>query len=291
LTLHAVENAQVTLDKSIIEFPLRGNEMGKTYNFGNIEAYGSSIGKIGLSYGSPVPVEFADVFALGGTLNFLYGLFSSEIENADFRLTTTPAGFVIDGEYEAKFGYLGGMGFGLDIGAAAQFDPGWTVGLSLMNLIGSVPFKDNNETAWGLFKADTLAVFDFEDEDAFQDSTWEEENTASFSYKLPTVLRMGGSYREGDVIVSVDYVQGFKNGANSSTKPQFAFGTEWRGVKWLPLRMGVVLGGRRGFGTSFGLGLRPGGFALDIGILNRGFITSNSSKGWIFALEMGVGLN
>ena len=143
---------------------------------------------------------------------------------------------------------------------------------------------------WGQFIADTLTVLDFDDEDAFQDTTWDDENSDAFSQKLPTVLRLGGSYQEGNVLLSFDYIQGFKNGINSSTKPRLAFGTEYQAVKWLPLRMGVIMGGRRGFGTSLGFGLRPGGFTLDFGILNRGFITSNSSKGWVFAIEMGVGL-
>lgn len=291
LTLHAIQGVRVNLDKDFIEFPLKGNVMDKTYHFQNIEAYGSSIGKIGLSYGSPISVEFADIFAVGGTVNILYGLFASEIEYADFKLTTKPNGFVINGEYQARYGALGGTGFGLDIGAAAQFNSGWSLGMSLMNLVGSVPFKDNNETVWGQFIADTLTVLDFSDEDAFQDTTWENEDSESFSQKLPTVLRIGGSYQEGNVLLSLDYIQGFNNSTNSSAKPQLAFGTEYQAVKWLPLRMGVIMGGRRGLGTSLGFGLRPGGFALDFGILNRGFITSNSSKGWVFSLEMGVGLN
>jgi hypothetical protein len=50
------------------------------------------------------------------------------------------------------------------------------------------------------------------------------------------------------------------------------------------------MGGRIGFGTSFGFGLRPGKFVLDIGVMNRGFILPNSSKGVFLAVEMGVGL-
>ena len=65
-------------------------------------------------------------------------------------------------------------------------------------------------------------------------------------------------------------------------------GTEWRKVPWLPLRLGVLLGGRFGYGSSFGLGLRPGGFVWDIAIMNRGFITSGSSKGLLIATEFGL---
>jgi len=63
------------------------------------------------------------------------------------------------------------------------------------------------------------------------------------------------------------------------------------GIGWLPLRMGVVMGGRIGFGTSLGFGFRLGGFALDIGMMNRGFVSPQNSKGLVVAMEMGLGLH
>ncbi len=61
-------------------------------------------------------------------------------------------------------------------------------------------------------------------------------------------------------------------------------------MKILPLRAGIVLGGRIGFGTSFGFGIHPGGLFIDIAVLNRGFISSNSSKGLIVAFDVGIEL-
>jgi hypothetical protein len=55
--------------------------------------------------------------------------------------------------------------------------------------------------------------------------------------------------------------------------------------------MGVILGGRIGFGTAFGIGIRPGKFVMDIGIINRGFITPGSSKGLIVGIELGLNFN
>ena len=113
---------------------------------------------------------------------------------------------------------------------------------------------------------------------------------ASFSEKLPTLLRAGVAFKEGPVMLSVDYYQGFQRSAFADTKPRFAVGTEWRGIGWLPLRMGVIMGGRIGFGTSFGFGFRLGEFSLDIGMMNRGFVSPQNSKGLVIALDMGVGL-
>ena len=108
---------------------------------------------------------------------------------------------------------------------------------------------------------------------------------------LPEDVSRAWDDREGPVILTADYVQGFRDGPLSSTSPRFAVGTEWSGLAWLPLRMGVVLGGSMGFGTSFGLGIRPGGFVLDIGVMNRGFVLPQNSKGLIVAVEMGMELH
>jgi hypothetical protein len=287
LTAGVDAGVNVMLDKSVLELPLLGNEMFQTYKFENIGGNGSGIGKIGLSFGNQIPVPFTDIFSVGGTLNILYGGVYAETENTNVTIVTTPSGYLIQGDYEAKYAYLGGIGWGVDLGAAAQFKEGWTLSLGLANLLGSVPWKENIEIVGGNIFADTLSVMNMEGDDAFQDSTWTIEGDA-FSNKLPMALRLGCAYEEGNYLVTADYVQGFKNGAWISTKPRFSFGTEWNGLKILPLRAGIVLGGRVGFGTSFGFGIRPGGLFIDIAVLNRGFISSNSSKGLIVALEIGI---
>ena len=131
------------------------------------------------------------------------------------------------------------------------------------------------------------AIDDEDIETLFADSSWTVEREA-FSAQLPKILRLGCAYQEGNVLLTADYCQGLNKGAWIGTKPQFSFGTEWKGVPWLPLRMGVVMGGRIGFGTSFGFGIRPGGFVLDVGFLNRGFITPKNSKGLIVGFELGI---
>ena len=139
---------------------------------------------------------------------------------------------------------------------------------------------------------DVLDKEDIEKDDKnspLQDSTWTVEDKP-FNVRLPVVLRVGGAYQDGATVITYDYVQGFSEGAWASTRPRVSFGTEWRGLGWLPLRMGVIFGGRIGFGTSAGLGLRLGGFAMDFGFLSQGFFLPSTSKGLTIALEMGVGL-
>jgi hypothetical protein len=287
--------AYVQLDKSFFEFPLTGNELGQTYQFDNMDAKTLGVGIASFSLGLPFHVPYVDVFAAGATLHVLYGGAYGTVDNADLSFTTAGYGFDIHGEYGATYALpvdddgnvQTDIGWGLDLGVAAQWKENWTFSLGLANGFGSIPWS-RVEGYEGFARADSLSVLHADDmDDAFIDSSWTVEREA-FSTKLPTILRLGCAYEEGNVLLTADYCQGLKKGAWIGTTPQFAFGTEWRGIPWLPLRMGVVMGGRIGFGTSFGFGLRPGGIFLDVGIINRGFVTPKNSKGLIAGIELGI---
>jgi len=274
------------VDKTLFDLAFRGNETNRSYSLGNTDGSGVGVGVIGLSWGHPIQVSFADAFAVGGTLHFLYGIGYVETDKADLTLNMREYDFDLNGEYEITHA-LGGSGWGLDLGAALQFGDQWTVSLGVANLLGSIPWPNEVEKEEGYVRGDSLAVWGFDD--GVVDSSWT-VSAGEFSTKLPTVLRLGCSYREGSVLVTSDYWQGFSDGAMTRTRPRIAVGAEWSAVKWLPLRTGMVLGGRMGFGTSLGFGLRPGGFVFDVGMLSRGFAFPGSSKGYVFGLEFGMEL-
>lgn len=294
-SMGANAGAFIQLDKSIFEFPLTGNELGQTYQFGNMDGHALGVGMASFSLGLPFQVPFADAFAAGATVHLMYGGVYGAMDHADLSLTTAGYGFDIDGDYGAIYALpvdddgnvQTKIAMGLDLGIAAQLKNKWTLSLGVSNVMGSLPWA-TGQNFEGFVRADSLSVLDMEDMDeVFEDSSWTVDKEA-FTTKLPTILRLGCAYEEGNVLLTADYCQGFTEGAWVGTTPRFAFGTEWRGLSWLPLRMGVVVGGRIGFGTSFGFGLRPGGFVLDVGIMNRGFISPNNSKGLMVGVELGI---
>ncbi len=291
LSFGATVGSFVQLDKTLFELPLKGNELDKKYTLNNMDGNALGIGMVSLSLGEPIKVSFADAFAVGGTFHLFYGGGYAKVDSADFSFTTASYGFDINGSYKATHA-LGGLGWGVDLGVAAQMGKKLTVSFGLANVLGSIPWSNEVKSDVGYIRGDSLTVLntnkDEDDKDAVEDSSWTVEG-GKFSTKLPTAIRLGCAYRDGSVVLTADYYQSFKNGAWSSSKPRFAVGTEWKGISWLPLRAGMVMGGRIGFGTSFGFGIRPGGFVLDLGIMNRGFIFPKNSKGLIIALDMGVG--
>jgi hypothetical protein len=294
LTLGVKGGGSAFLDKTVLEIPLKGTEVGKTYHLDKMNATTLALGSVKFSYGSPVRVSFADSFAVGGSFHLDFGGGYGRLDSSKLSLEIGSFGFNIDGRYAGTAADFG-KGWGIDLGAAAKLNRHWTVSVGLSNLLGTVNWNKEVKDVGGYVRGDSITVFNLVKDDIeknnqlVQDSTWTLDGTP-FSRKTPIELHVGGLYEEGPYALTVDYVQGFQKQGWVTTKPRFAFGTEWRKVKWLPLRMGVVIGGRIGFGTSFGFGIRPGRFVLDVGLMSRGFILPNSSKGVFVAVEMGVGL-
>jgi hypothetical protein len=279
------------LDKTLFDFILAGNELGKEYHLGVNKNEALGVGIASVSWGQPIRVSFADAFSVGGTMRLLWGGAYANAAKGTLSFTTTEFGFDLDTEYEAAFGCLGSFGFGFDLGTAAQFGQRWTVSFGLANVLGSVSYTmDDSTKAVGYFRGTGLTVYDIaDDENVMEDSTWT-EIPEKISARLPMMLRLGASYETGPFLFTADYSQGFQEKAFVGTMPRFALGAEWRGLSWLPLRIGVAMGGRIGLGTSFGFGIRPGGFVLDVGVMNRGFVLPKSSKGMIVGMEIGIDL-
>ncbi len=289
LTIGVLSGGFVNTAKAFFEIPLSGTEINKTYEFSDTDASSLAAGLVGISWGQPIQVDFAEEFTVGGTLNLFFAGGYANADTTRFTIDSKPYGIDVDGSYSVTYAYNGSVGYGLNLGSAARLNKKWTVSLGLTNIISSLPFDKEVKTEKGKFSLDSLNVLTNFEEDA-RDTTWTVD-TPSFSARFPAVLHLGCAYREGDVIMAVDYYQAFTEGIYGSTNPQLSVGTEWQGVSWLPLRMGVVMGGYIGFGTSFGFGIRPGGFVLDIGYMSRGFLVSpGNTKGMIVSVDVGINL-
>lgn len=281
------------LDKTVFNLLLKGNEVGQTYTFNDVDGHGVGVGSLSFSWGQPFDMDFAEAFSMGATLRFTMGIYKAKVENVTSSLQVSDYGMDIRSEYLAKYAE-GGLGWSLDIGAAAQKDEHWTFGFGLMNLIGTIPWRDNAKMVYGTVQGAEVAIEEFsrddkEERSSVQDTSWTQD-TMGFSEKMPTSMHLGAAYAEGNYLISMDYIQGFRRGVYVSTTPNVAFGTEWAGVGWLPLRLGLSLGGKLGVATSCGFGLRLGAFSMDVGWMSRGFLFPNTSKGGVLGLEIGLNL-
>jgi hypothetical protein len=180
-----------------------------------------------------------------------------------------------------------GTGLGLDIGVTAKVLSFVKVGISLTD-IGSISWSKDVINTVG---ADTSFVFGGFDpartnvpgsksnldslNDAFKNYFKNKDSVgSSFSTSLPTRMNIGASVDldelfpriPGQLMVAVDYHQGFNSEFNNSTVPEFVVGAEWRPVHVIPLRTGLGFGGAYGFRWSLGFGLDLSSWDIDIGI-------------------------
>jgi len=284
LSVGAEGESYMRADKTLLDLALRGNETNRRYSLHDTDGAGAAVGLVGFSWGQPVEVGFADAFAVGATFNFLYGIGYAHADKVDATLQMREYDFDLHAEYTLTHA-LGGLGWGLDIGAAAQLDPRWNVSLALTNVLGSVPWSRDVKKEGGLVHGDSLAASDLED--AVTDSSWTLA-PRPFSNKLPSVLRFGCSYRRSSSLtLTADYLQGFTDSQSARTTPSFRAGAEWTRLSWLPLRTGIAIGGREGFATALGLGFRATPLVLDIALLSRGLPFPSVSEGYLCAFEAG----
>lgn len=190
-----------------------------------------------------------------------------------------------------------GTGFGIDLGATAKVINLIKVGVSLTD-IGSLAWSknlvrttgDTTITFAGLSPAQSNVTGSKSNldslRDAFKDYFKNKDTTASsFSTPLPTRLNVGASINledlfpsiPGELLVAVDYHQGFNDAYDNSTVPEFVFGAEWNPIDVLPIRTGIGLGGLYGFRWSFGFGLDLPFWDLDLGIGTFNTIVAPSS--------------
>ena len=293
-SLGAKATGYTFLDKEIFEIGLMGTTLNEIYNFETTDGEGIGLGAASFSWGQPIPVSFADVFSVGATLHLLYGAVHGTVAEGELIVNNSIFGIDVNGSYLINYAlpveddpWGGNLGWGFDLGVAAQFGDKWTVSAGLANAYSTVSWTSKVENLEGYVMGDSLDVIDYDD---VSDSSWTTEG-GEYTTHLPQILRIGVSFKEGPVLLTADYCQGFRKGLWSSTTPQFSMGTEWSGLSWLPLRFGLVFGGRLGFGTSAGLGIRPGGFVLDIAVMNQGFVSPGASKGLMTAIELGIDLD
>ncbi|HDQ45782.1 MAG TPA: hypothetical protein ENN17_09850 [bacterium] len=287
-TLELAADARARLDRTVFALILNGNELDKDYTFDRTGAMGTALASAAFSFGVPLDMDFADDFAVGMTFRYIQGLAHAHLDSVSSRFRTDlTRGILIDGSFDAVSA-LGGSGFGMDFGAAVRTETGWSAGVSFQNLFTEIYWNRGIKRTFGYFRGDSIWVLNPKDdaeESAFEDSICTEEGIP-FLEGLPVVMRLGVAYERGRLVFSADYRQGFAEGSFATKRPRFSLGLEWHGIRWLPLRMGMVLGGRSGFGTALGLGIHPGSFMLDVGLLNRGLFFPKTMKG----LTLGVNL-
>jgi hypothetical protein len=289
LTVRAVAAGHFKVAKDLPAL-LPGNEIGRTYDFTDCDGLAWAYISYGFAAAFPITIEGLDRFAVGFGLNYLQGLYVADVIEFDGNLRTDPD-FIYSKMNGAVQYAPGGAGLSLDLGASARINSNWALGIAFPNLINNITWARDAEIVEFSASPDSFNLYDIseaEDEDSlfnFSDST---HAIGSFTTTIPQQVRIGAVYQQPKYLLALDYIQGFRRGPGVTTTPQLAGGIEYRPLSWLPLRLGLAVGGRESILLALGCGLKLSGFWIDFGVTNQGGLLPSSSQGTTFAFGLRI---
>jgi len=286
MSINGVAATEVNLGKDALRLFLEGNGINEEFTLDGMYSEAIAYGSAGLSYGIPVYVSGTRQLALGATVKYIRGFAYEDVVELSGGVVTLASGFFGEGTMIARTA-TGGSGYAMDIGAALKLNDSYTAGVSFSNVFSNITWNHETEEHGYHFELDTLNIDQIDDDSIDVSEDWSEP-IDDFSTGLPTVMRAGLANIDGRFLWAVDYIQGFKLAAGSSSKPRIAVGIEYRLLSPLPIRAGYSLGGGKGSVISGGLGVDMSLFHFDIALSNSSTFDLNATKGLHLALSTGI---
>ena len=245
-------------------------------------------------------LELIKFFSIGASFKYFLGHGYFNIEDTEGYIQSSADSLRINGSYvlqlSAPFEDVGsyGDGVGFDIGACAKISDELTFGFSVINLIGTINFSDvENRYSEISYNEPGLNIDNFTNFGDFlkgvqEDSVYEYRYMTSVKYAMPKRMIFSANYKYNWwLTLEADYQQGLNETAGNSKIPKMAFGTQIKYLSFLPLRMGISLGGEQKalYGIGFGIDLKY--YKLDLGFASqRGLF--EKSKGINFAISQRI---
>ncbi|RMF06689.1 MAG: hypothetical protein D6762_08950 [Candidatus Neomarinimicrobiota bacterium] len=269
-------------------------------------------------YGFTFAVPF-ESFAVGATLKYLQGLFYLGVDpdSSHAELFTTNTAVYGSGTYYLRQG-IGGGGLGLDVGLVSQeFNDGWKLGFSIVNLLGRIYWnrpnfiKDflggsdrvygNKDDLWHLvwngtvvtdslairysYTIDSLSAQTLSDTALFTSSQDVVRNVdangkpVSFSTNYPSIFRIGVSKRFPDLLIASDFYTGFEDHFFARAGWTWSIGAELTRFDSFPLRIGYAWGGQDLKQLGLGFGVHKGPIIFDFALAFKNGVWIHTLKG------------
>ena len=270
------------------------------------------VNEYGISFG--IPFKY---MSWGITAKYMQGLFYLGVDDdsSSSSLITDDLGIYGNGKYIIKQG-VGGSGFGLDIGVVSRPLDGWSFGLSVINLMGSIRWEQGGEEStssinpltksfypfkWGddelssdeyieyTFTIDTIRADKMSNDSLFKNETKFlkiPSNAKDFVTRMPATFRAGASKQFNNFLIASDLVAGFENRYYARKQWKWSIGTEWSRMPTLPLRIGFGWGGGDFKELGIGFGLKKSRVMFDFGFAFRNGMWLHTMKG--LNLSLGI---
>jgi hypothetical protein len=300
----------IDMSEDYMKFMLNGfMENGSIYRFNGTAVNASAIAGANASFGFVLPFEGFNVsdIAIGFGAKYLIGLAYMRTERYDATIqsivhtSTGPGNIrVIESmEIRGDFDFLqliagetedpqpAGKGMGFDIGLNATLFNAFQVGFSVTD-IGKMTWDKGTKAVRGRSSISFTQLAEKANQDSLANAfKGETRDTTEFEFPLPTQIHFGVAARVDEIFdvipfrwtVAMDLHLGLNEVAGNTKIPQFAIGTELDPLAgWLPLRTGIIIGGRERFAWSAGFGIHLlNTFDLDFATQSIAILTNPES--------------
>ncbi|TES91384.1 MAG: hypothetical protein E3J87_07905 [Candidatus Cloacimonadota bacterium] len=303
-----VSGISQVIAKDLIDLGFYGNELGRTYYLTGTRAEAMVYNEFGLGYSRPFKVGENRNLYVGISFSYVRGIFYGEIERikGDFTSDSLYIEANIDTfRYRYSLSPWGSnQGVSTNIGFAMEMNEHTLIDLSFKNLLSTVGCVHDLETGFFAGNLEPINVLRYlsvyrhlpmpaDSEkwgDAFEEfyeidtSTVEEK----FSVHLPILMSFGLSYQTSETWkLFLQYEQGFKSGALTTTTPKVTLSGEYNPLRVLPLRGGFSFGGQESFSTIIGFGFSFDQFYMDFGAAEHKGIFMGA-EGYSLSFDMGI---
>lgn len=246
------------------------------------------------------PLKLKDI-SVGAKLSYYQGVAVAQILDSDAYIKRSSSDGSLDNavvEYRINTrvrtavpddNVFNGAGIGLDLAASATFNDHWHFTFLLENPIGYVNWYGNTKIA-KITQYDSTYITNKNDDGVDRsinvDTT---RNTGNFITHLPVNLYLGAHYQLlKNLALTAQYKQGLSEKFGNTFTPQLGAGAEYRPVYWLPLRMGMTVGGRNTFILGLGTGVDLNAFQFNISFAMREGLWPTYSNGVYFAWDFKI---
>jgi len=288
LTFNGLAATESNLGKDAMRLILNGNGFNETFSLDGMYSEAIAYASGGVSYGMPLIKLGNRELAIGATAKYIRGIAYEEITEITGGATTLITGFEGEGSINIRTA-TGGTGYGFDLGAALKLSENYTLGVTFNNLLSHINWNNETEEHGYYFQFDTTTTDNMDDDSVVVSEDYSRD-IDGFSSSLPTVMRLGIANTSGSLLWAIDWEQGFRLGAGTSSKPRIAVGAEYHLIPFMPLRVGYAAGGGKASALSGGSGVDLGLFHMDFAVSNHSTFNFTESKGLHFALSAGIRL-
>ncbi len=278
---------EVNLGRDALHLFLDGIGFEDAFDLDGMYSEAVAYASAGLSYGMPIYSSGTRQLSIGTTVKYIRGFGYEKVTEINGGVTAYEFGYAGEGVMKMNTA-TGGTGYGVDVGAALQLSNSYTLGASISNIISKINWDKETKEYGYYFQFDTLNLDNMDNDSLVVTEEYDQE-IDPFSSTLPSVLRLGLANTSGKLIWAVDWEQGFRPGAGTTSKPRFGFGAEYRLIGFMPLRAGFATGGGKGQVVSGGTGVDIGFFYLDLAVSNHSGLNFSETKGLHFAVSTGLG--